>query len=103
MQITLAPDEGAEVKMEMKKGAKTSFEWTAQGGVVNFDVHGDPYNAPKNFFHGYKKGRQVESDQGVLEAAFDGKHGWFWRNRDKKPVTIKLLTNGDYLSIKRVS
>ncbi|OJU54816.1 MAG: hypothetical protein BGN93_09795 [Acinetobacter sp. 39-4] len=103
IEITLAPDEGAEVKMEMKKGAKASYEWTSKGGVVNFDVHGDPYNAPKSFFHGYKKGRQVESDQGVLEAAFDGKHGWFWRNREKQPVTIKLITKGDYMTIKRMS
>lgn len=103
MQITLAPDEGAEVKMEMKKGAAASFEWVSEGGVVNFDVHGEPYNAPKKFFHGYKQGRQVKGDQGVLEAAFDGKHGWFWRNRGKQPVTIKLLTKGNYLTIKRMS
>lgn len=103
MQITLAPDEGAEVKMEMKKGAEASFEWTSEGGLVNFDVHGEPFNAPPNSSHGYKKGRQVKGDQGVLEAAFDGKHGWFWRNRGKQPITIKLLTKGDYLTIKRMS
>jgi len=103
MQITLAPDEGVEVKLEMKQGAKTNFEWTVQGGLVNFDAHGDPYNAPPNFFHGYKKGRQVKGDKGVLVAAFDGRHGWFFRNRDKQPVTIKLLTQGDYLNIKRAT
>ncbi len=41
-------------------------------------------------------------DSGVLEAAFDGKHGWFWRNRSSKPVTVTLRTEGDYISIKRV-
>jgi hypothetical protein len=38
----------------------------------------------------------------VLEAAFDGKHGWFWRNRTDKPVTVTLHTEGDYIAIKRV-
>lgn len=103
MQIKLAPDEGAEIKMEMKKGTKALFEWASEGSAVNFVVHGELYNAPKDFFHRYKKGRQVTSDKGVLEAAFDGKHSWFWRNRDKQPVTIKLITQGDYLTIKRVS
>lgn len=103
MEITLTPGQGAEVKLEMKKGAEVTFEWDAEGGPVNFDAHGDPYNAQPGFFHGYKKGRQVEGDQGVLTAAFDGKHGWFWRNRGGKSVTIKLVTKGDYIAIKRVS
>ena len=40
--------------------------------------------------------------EGVLEAAFDGRHGWFWRNRIKGAVTVTLRTDGDYQDIKRV-
>ncbi|MDH0432545.1 transmembrane anchor protein [Aeromonas caviae] len=102
MSITLKPNQGAEVKLEMKQGAKVNFLWTANGGVVNYDTHGDPINAPKGFYHGYGKGRATPEESGVLEAAFDGKHGWFWRNRTDKPVTVTLRTQGDYASIKRV-
>jgi len=102
MSITLAPNQGAEVKLEMVKGAKVSYHWTANGGQVNFDTHGDPYNAPRDFYHGYGKGRATPEEKGVLEAAFDGKHGWFWRNRTNKPVTVTLRTEGDYIAIKRV-
>ena len=102
INITLAPNEGAEVKLEMKEGAKVNYLWTANGGVVNYDTHGDPVNAPRGFYHGYGKGRATPEDSGVLAAAFDGKHGWFWRNRTDKEVTITLRTQGDYLSIKRV-
>jgi len=102
MSITLSPNQGAEVKLEMKQGAKVNYSWTANGGVVNYDTHGDPYNAPRDFYHGYGKGRSTAEDSGVLEAAFDGKHGWFWRNRTSKPVTVTLRTQGDYISIKRV-
>ncbi len=102
MSITLSPNQGAEVKLEMKQGAKVNYRWTANGGVVNYDTHGDPYNAPRDFYHGYGKGRSTPEDTGVLEAAFDGKHGWFWRNRTSKPVTVTLRTQGDYISIKRV-
>ncbi|MBG5702195.1 transmembrane anchor protein [Pseudomonas aeruginosa] len=90
MSITLSPNQGAEVKLEMKQGAKVNYSWTANGGVVNYDTHGDPYNAPRDFYHGYGKGRSTPEDTGVLEAAFDGKHGWFWRNRTSKPVTVTL-------------
>jgi hypothetical protein len=51
--------------------------------VVNFDTHGEPYDAP-NKTHSYEKGRGAASDEGVLEAAFDGNHGWFWRNRGEE-------------------
>lgn len=102
MSITLAPNQGAEIKLEMRKGAKVSYFWTANGGQVNYDTHGDPYNAPREFYHGYGKGRATPEDKGVLEAAFDGKHGWFWRNRTDKQVTVTLQTEGDYIAIKRV-
>lgn len=102
MTIILKPGQGAEIKLEMRKGAKANFSWSSVGGSVNYDTHGDPYNAPKAFYHGYGKGSQVNGDQGVLEAAFDGNHGWFWRNRGSKPVTVILRTNGDYIAIKRV-
>lgn len=102
MSIDLAPGQGAEIKLEMIKGAKVNYAWTANGGQVNYDTHGDPYNAPRDFYHGYGKGRFTPEDSGVLEAAFDGKHGWFWRNRTDKPVTVTLRTQGDYIAIKRV-
>ena len=50
----------------------------------------------------YEKGRGAASDEGVLEAAFDGNHGWFWRNRGEENVTVSLRTSGDYTSVKRV-
>jgi len=102
MSIDLAPGQGAEIKLEMIKGARVNYAWTANGGQVNYDTHGDPYNAPRDFYHGYGKGRFTPQDSGVLEAAFDGKHGWFWRNRTNKPVTVTLQTEGEYIAIKRV-
>ena len=86
----------------MKEGAKVDYLWSVEGGVVNYDTHGDPYDAPRGFYHGYGKGRATLRTRGTLEAAFDGKHGWFWRNRTDKPVTVTLRTEGDYISIKRV-
>ncbi|MBU0723336.1 MAG: transmembrane anchor protein [Alphaproteobacteria bacterium] len=100
--LTLKPGEGAEVKLEMRKGAKVSFEWRAAGGGVNYDTHGDPYDAPRDFYHGYGKGRASPGEKGVLEAAFDGHHGWFWRNRTGKEVTVTLRVEGEFIALKRV-
>ena len=102
MTIKLTPGQGAEIKLEMLKGATVSFHWTGNGGRVNYDTHGDPYGAPRSFYHGYGKGRFTPEVEGTLEAAFDGYHGWFWRNRTKKDVTVTLRVEGDYIAIKRV-
>lgn len=102
LTITLAPGQGAEVKLAMKKDAIAHYEWTTVGGTVNFDTHGDPDNAPKGFYHGYGKGRNETGAAGKLQAAFDGKHGWFWRNRSDAEVTVALKTSGEYEQIKRV-
>ena len=76
---------------------------TIDGGAVNFDTHGDPFNAPKNFYHGYGKGRNQPGDKGELVAAFDGKHGWFWRNRDSSAVTVTVQVRGEYAEFKDAS
>lgn len=99
MSVTLAPDEGTEIKVAMKKGAKVDYVWETDGGKANFDVHADSKEL-KIDYHNYSKGSDVKSE-GTLEAAFDGSHGWFWRNRTKENITINLKTNGEYTDIKR--
>ena len=101
MSVTLKPGEGTEIKLEVLNGKSVSYEWTAVGGPVNFDTHGEPYNGEKGYFHSYSKGKQVKSDKGEFTAIFDGTHGWFWRNRSNNDVTIALKTTGDYLSVKQ--
>lgn len=96
--FTLPPGEGIEIKLRMVKGAKAQFSWMVQGGVVNYDTHGDGGGRSIS----YEKGRGVPSDEGVLEAAFDGNHGWFWRNRGTSDVNVILRTRGDYTDIKKV-
>ncbi len=102
LTVKLKPGQAAEVKLAMRKGASANYEWTVAGGAVNYDTHGDPVNAPKNFYHSYGKGLNKAQDSGTLVAAFDGTHGWMWRNRGGGEVTVTLKTSGDYQSIDRV-
>ncbi|CAD0263024.1 transmembrane anchor protein [Pseudomonas veronii] len=99
--VMLKPGEGKEIKLEVLKGRTVSYEWTAVGGPVNYETHGEPYNAKKGYFHSYGKGKQVKDNQGEFTAIFDGTHGWFWRNRSNSDVTISLKATGDYLSVKQ--
>ncbi len=98
MSVTLKPGEGTEIKMKLAAGAKAQYSWVVEGGTVNFDTHGD---APGKSIS-YEKGRGVPSDEGVLEAAFTGNHGWYWRNRGKANVKVILRTRGEYTDIKKL-
>jgi hypothetical protein len=98
VSFTLAPGEGAEIKLVMRQGARVNYTWSSAGGPINFDAHGD---APGQSIS-YEKGRGVDADDGVLEAAFEGNHGWFWRNRGQSDVTVTLRTDGDYIELKRL-
>ncbi len=98
-EVTLTPGQGAEIKATMAKGATLAYDWSVSGGAVNYDTHAD---APGIDYHGYDKGQNSAGERGQLLAPFDGKHGWFWRNRGDAPVTVTLRTQGAYTEIKRV-
>jgi hypothetical protein len=99
--VTLKPNEGIEYKLIMVRGAVAQYAWKTDGGNVNYDLHGSPKGGGKET--SYKKGRDVAADSGTLTAAYDGSHGWFWRNRGTKDVTITLKTTGAYSEIKRMN
>lgn len=97
VSYTLPPGEGVEIKLVMQEGEVSRFEWTANGGVLNFETHGDD-GASNNV--SYEQGRATPEQSGELTAAFTGNHGWFWRNRTEEPVTLTLRTSGDYAEMK---
>ena len=96
MSITLKPNEGGEIKALMALGDRMMFSWSAEGGVLNFDMHGEALNAAKDEFTSYWKGRDETEGHGAFEAPFAGTHGWYWRNRGDVPVTVRMKTSGYY-------
>ena len=97
--FTLAPGDSAEWKLVMEEGQTVEYRMLVEGGRVNFDMHG----------HGggnsitYEKGRGSTGDEGEIVAAFDGEHGWFWRNRDSADVTVTVRVRGEYAEFKDAS
>jgi hypothetical protein len=101
-EITLAPGEAAEIKLSARKGVSITYSWSVSGGAVNYDAHGDPSVKRRGFYHGYGKGKASVGQKGAIVTAFDGTHGWFWRNRSERSVIITLQTSGAYTDIQRV-
>lgn len=98
--VTLKPNEGKEIKLTMDKGATVNYLWYTDGGKANFDAHADSKKLQIKY-HNYEKGK-LEKSEGIMEAAFDGNHGWFWRNRTSENMTVTLEVNGQYSDIQQI-
>src|SRR6056297_1310237 len=98
VRVVLTPGEGTEFKLTMEEGAVARFSWVSEGGPINYDTHGNGSGQSIS----YEKGRGVPEDEGELEAAFTGDHGWFFRNRNDNEITLVLRTGGDYGQLKKV-
>ena len=96
-KLSIAPEQAIELKLVMAKGEKAEYEWDANGGALNFNEHGDGGGQSIE----YAKGRAAPTGAGELIAAFDGYHGWFWRNRSSETVSLTLRTRGSYAEVKQ--
>ncbi|MBP1203488.1 hypothetical protein JOD97_001502 [Duganella sp. 1411] len=103
MRVTLEPGQGAEVKALMRKGEYFVFSWSTDGAPVKADMHGEPENAKPNEFTTYWKEPRQTGAQGGFTAGFDGIHGWFWRNKGERAVTITVKVTGFHQKLYRPS
>ena len=95
VEFNLVPGEGMEYKYRLEKGAGMLYSWTASG-LLHYEMHSVPDGAPKEFAETFDKQDDRMSAHGVYTAPFPGIHGWYWQNRTKEPVTLKMTTTGFY-------
>jgi len=96
LSVVLPPGKGAEIKATMKAGEQFVYSWTASGGPVDFDMHGEEPSAPAGEFTSYWKNEGRTGDSGAFVAPFNGIHGWYWENKNAQPVTVQVRTSGFY-------
>ena len=88
--ISFKPNEGRELKVTMLKGEEINYNWHTDGEAIYFAAHTDSGES-----HDYSEGTK-NSDKGVLKAFCDGRHGWWYKNRTSKVVTLTLQVDGNY-------
>ena len=90
IKISFEPNEGRELKVSMKKGDQINYNWETDGEAIYFAAHTDSGES-----HDYSEGTK-SSDKGVLKAFCDGRHGWWYKNRTSKAITLTLKIDGKY-------
>ena len=58
-------------------------------------------NARNDEFTSYWKETERADGHGTFTEPFDGTHGWYWRNRGKAPVTVRVKVSGFYEKLYR--
>lgn len=80
------------MKAALAKGQSIVFQWSASAEVL-VDMHGELPDAHDEYTSYWVDGAQREGT-GTFTAPFDGNHGWYWQNRGKQPVTVKVTVTG---------
>lgn len=101
MSLVLKPGEGGEIKAVMAAGQHFVYTWTATGGTVDVDMHGEAFDPKGEEATSYWKDEYQPGDQGIFTAPVAGRHGWFWQNLNDDPVTITVRTSGFYERLMR--
>lgn len=96
LTLPLMPGQGLEIKAVMKTGQSFVFDWSAEGGPVHVDMHGNVADAAEDDFTSYWIEDALTGGRGTFRAPFDGHHGWYWKNNGSETVTIKLQVSGFY-------
>ena len=98
VQITVPAGKGLEYKIYMLKYGKMKYEWTTNKGTVYFDFHGEVKQAAEVkdvYFESYTIAYS-HNMVGTFLAPFEGKHGWFFRNKSTEDIVVTLRLNGEY-------
>lgn len=99
-EVHLAPGKGIEIKTRLEKGAALVYTWkTRDGTKILHDFHGEPLGAKNDTFESFVKDAEASESRAYLVAPFTGTHGWYWKNKSSKPITIELQVSGFYLDI----
>ena len=96
--VVVRAGKGIEYKFKMLKYGSTKYEWSTNGLILYSDMHGEILleDPPEDeFFESYTEAYS-NNMTGTLTAPFEGIHGWYFRNKNKEDVTVRIKLKGQY-------
>ena len=98
IEVVVPAEKGIEYKFKSLKYGSTKYEWATDKGIIYIDFHGEvkQENQPKNVFYESYTLAYSNNMAGTLTAPFEGKHGWYFRNKTKEDIIVTIRLNGNY-------
>ena len=99
ISVLVAAGKGIEYKFKVLKYGSVKYDWnTSNNDIVYIDFHGEVYqeNPPEDVFYESYTLAYSNNMAGTFTAPFKGKHGWYFRNKNDKDLTVTLHIEGQY-------
>lgn len=98
VQIHLPAGKGKEYKVRILKYGKLMYDWHTDKGFVYSDLHGDVKEekpSKETYYESYTVANS-HTLTGTLLAAYEGVHGWWFKNNTSEPITLTVHMKGEY-------
>lgn len=98
IEIKVPAGKGLEYKVLLLKYGTLKYEWKTDDGFVFFDFHGEvkESNPPKEVFYESYTVSNATNVGGTFLAPFEGRHGWYFKNKNTEDMVIMLRLKGEY-------
>lgn len=96
--ILIPAGKGLEYKMNVLKHGTVKYEWVTDQGVLYFDFHGEvkEANPGKDVFFESYTAAYSNNMIGTFLAPFEGRHGWYFKNKGETDIVVSLRLSGQY-------
>ncbi|MFV8342916.1 hypothetical protein [Flavobacterium sp. XS2P39] len=97
VKITVPAGKGLEYKIAVLKYGQVKYAWKTNQGILFVDMHGDVKSADKK--SGYFESYTVANSNnmaGSFIAPYEGKHGWYFKNKTNQDIEVTINLTGDY-------
>lgn len=97
VKITVPAGKGLEYKIAVLKYGQVKYAWKTNKGILFVDMHGDVKSADKK--SGYFESYTVANSNnmaGSFIAPYEGKHGWYFKNKTNQDIEVTINLTGDY-------
>jgi len=98
IDVIVPAGRGVEFKFAMAQFKKMEYTWKTDGELLFFDLHGEPEGDTTGYYESYAIAT-LDGMKGSYTTPFAGVHGWYWKNKSDKAVTVQLTVSGEYTVI----
>jgi len=98
-QVSVPAGKGIEFKVTMLKHGSMKYEWTTNKGILYSDFHGEVKQVtPPGKDEYYESYTIAYSNNmaGTFLSPFEGRHGWYFRNKGSEDVIVTIRLKGQY-------
>ncbi len=97
IKITVPSGKGLEYKIAVLKYGQVKYAWKTNSETLFVDMHGDVKSADtkSGYFESYTVANS-NNMAGSFIAPYEGKHGWYFKNKSNADIEVTINLTGEY-------